>query len=86
VTSATETSFQERRFSAGDGLQLYARDYGQDDPQTATAAIFIYWQRRSQLIPKIHAASLRSTIGGAGFRTGTLIKAGISCRWKRKTS
>lgn len=37
MTSATRTSFQERRFSAGDGLQLYARDYGQDDPQTATA-------------------------------------------------
>ena len=35
MTSATKTSFQERRFSTGDGLQLYARDYGNDDPRTA---------------------------------------------------
>jgi pimeloyl-ACP methyl ester carboxylesterase len=37
VTSATKTSFQERRFSASDGLQLYARDYGHDDPRTAAS-------------------------------------------------
>ena len=36
MTSATktETSFQERRFSASDGLQLYARDYGHRNPET----------------------------------------------------
>ncbi|WP_426231923.1 alpha/beta fold hydrolase [Pararhizobium sp. DWP3-4] len=37
MTSATKTSFQERRFLANDGLQLYARDYGEDDPRTAAA-------------------------------------------------
>jgi pimeloyl-ACP methyl ester carboxylesterase len=37
VTSTTKTSFREYRFSASDGLQLYARDYGHDDPRTATA-------------------------------------------------
>ncbi|MCV9997664.1 alpha/beta hydrolase [Pararhizobium sp. YC-54] len=35
MTKPINTSFQERRFSASDGLQLYARDYGHDDPGTA---------------------------------------------------
>lgn len=30
-------NFQERRFSASDGLQLYARDYGHDDPRAQQA-------------------------------------------------
>ncbi len=30
-------SFQEHRFSSSDGLQLYARDYGHADPQTAAS-------------------------------------------------
>jgi pimeloyl-ACP methyl ester carboxylesterase len=34
VTNLINTSFQERRFLAKDGLQLYARDYGRDDPRT----------------------------------------------------
>lgn len=37
MTNATKISFQERRFSASDGLQLYARDYGHDDPRTAAS-------------------------------------------------
>ncbi len=37
VTSTTRTSCQEHRFSASDGLQLYARDYGHDDSRTAVA-------------------------------------------------
>ena len=37
MTSTTKTSFQEHRFSASDGLQLYARDYGHHDPRTATS-------------------------------------------------
>lgn len=35
MTKPIDTSFQERRFSASDGLQLYARDYGHDDPRAA---------------------------------------------------
>jgi len=34
VTNTIGTSFEGRYFSAGDGLQLYARDYGHDDPRT----------------------------------------------------
>ncbi|OBZ96461.1 hydrolase [Pararhizobium polonicum] len=34
MTNTIGTSFEERRFSASDGLQLYARDYGHDDPKT----------------------------------------------------
>ncbi|MBP1860643.1 alpha/beta fold hydrolase [Rhizobium herbae] len=34
MTNTIGTSFEERYFSAGDGLQLYARDYGHDDPRT----------------------------------------------------
>ncbi|WP_428428045.1 alpha/beta fold hydrolase [Pararhizobium sp.] len=37
MTSTTKTSFREYRFSASDGLQLYARDYGHDDLRTAAA-------------------------------------------------
>ncbi len=37
VTSTIKISFEERRFSACDGLQLYARDYGHDDPRTAAS-------------------------------------------------
>ncbi|MDW5317997.1 alpha/beta hydrolase [Rhizobium sp. PL01] len=37
MTSTSKTSFQEHRFSASDGLQLYARDYGYDDPRTVAA-------------------------------------------------
>lgn len=35
MTHPIETSFQERRFLADDGLQLYARDYGRADRHTA---------------------------------------------------
>jgi len=34
VTRAIKTNFAERYFSASDGLSLYARDYGHDNPQT----------------------------------------------------
>ncbi len=34
MTPPIDTRFQERRFTAADGLQLYARDYGHDDPRT----------------------------------------------------
>lgn len=34
MTNTIRTNYEERRFSAGDGLQLYARDYGHDDPRT----------------------------------------------------
>lgn len=37
IVTSTKTNFQERRFSASDGLQLYARDYGHDDPRTAAS-------------------------------------------------
>lgn len=37
MTSTIKISFQEHRFSAGEGLQLYARDYGHDDPRTAAS-------------------------------------------------
>ncbi|WP_426123382.1 alpha/beta fold hydrolase [Pararhizobium sp. PWRC1-1] len=33
MTPPINTCFQERRFTASDGLQLYARDYGHDNPQ-----------------------------------------------------
>ncbi|CAN7174313.1 alpha/beta hydrolase [Pararhizobium sp. LjRoot255] len=33
LTRATRTSFAERYFPASDGLSLYARDYGHDNPQ-----------------------------------------------------
>lgn len=37
MTSTTKTSFAERHFLASDGLPLYARDYGSDDPRVRQA-------------------------------------------------
>lgn len=37
MTPIIKTNFQERWFTASDGLQLYARDYGLDDPRTAAS-------------------------------------------------
>jgi len=35
MSGDAERGFQVRTFAAADGLQLYARDYGHDDPRTA---------------------------------------------------
>lgn len=37
MTNTIRTNFEERRFLASDGLQLYARDYGHDDPRTRSS-------------------------------------------------
>jgi len=59
VTPLINTSFQERRFTASDGLQLYARDYGYDNPQAQHSLPVICLPGLSRNSRDFHLLALR---------------------------
>lgn len=59
MTIDTQTSFQEHRFSSGDGLQLYARDYGRSDPRTATSLPIVCLPGLSRNSRDFHLLAIR---------------------------